>query len=762
MDFGTGQLALEAPGMAGPAGLAGTPMYLAPELFAGAEPTAQTDIYSVGILLFQLVARTYPVHGHTLRDLRAAHETGRKKYLRDERPDLPDVFIRAVEKAIATDPASRFESAGAMEAALAAVVVAPETATTAPAQPPATVRPDTPRRARVWLAVTAGLVAAVAAAVVLRGVGGAPGRKSMGNGGGAGGSTPVVVPGSTSVAVRKVSIPGGYATGRPSPDGRLFSFSDQTGNLAVVEMATGTVRRLTTAEPDVEYATASAISADGRLAAYTWQALDGRVELRTIGTDGKHTRVLLRRDDVEDARPIEWTRDGTAVLCDLNDGKGAHQLALVDDPQGDVRVVAALGTAAPRHASLSPDGRFVVFDHPPREDNAARDVFVVGADGTDRRALIAHPANDHSPVWTPDGRRVLFVSDRSGANDVWAVDVANGAALGQPKLLHRGIGLMWLLGLTDSGSYYYESIEGAVDVYTADLGADGIERAAPLGSTYAGSNMSSAWSPDGRRIAYASRRSLVGFDRHSTTLVIHDLDTNESHEHVPSIDGFMVTGWSPDGRQVLLHGYDPMRRGGLFATDVETGRTTPLIEAPKTGDGAAIGRGEWMPDGERILYRRGKALWWREVERHTDEMALDWRAEKIEGINGGGMGRGYKASPDGRSLAFSAFVRHGDTRGTSLRIKPLGEPSRELLRVSHPQIVVLQDWMPDGRALLFTKANVGQKQALWQVPVEGGEPTPLPVGMGLRDVSVSADGQRITFTSGAPTLEVWVLENFLQ
>jgi Tol biopolymer transport system component len=387
---------------------------------------------------------------------------------------------------------------------------------------------------------------------------------------------------------------------------------------------------------------------------------------------------------------------------------------------------------------------------------------VVGADGTDRRTLIAHPANDHSPVWTPDGRRVLFVSDRSGANDVWAVDVADGVALGHPKLLHRGIGRMWLLGLTDSGSYYYQSIEGVVDVYTADLGASGIERAAPLGSTFVGANLSSAWSPDGRRIAYASRRALVGFDRRATTLVIHDLDTKQSHEHVPAINAFLVSGWSPDGRQVLLHGYDAMGRAGIFTIDAETGQMTPLVPAPTTGDGGMIGRGEWMPDGTRILYHHDKALWWRSVEHHTDEMALDWRAERIEGINGGGTGRGYKASPDGRSLAFSAFVRDGDTRGTSLRIKPLGEPSRELLRVTHPQTVVLQDWMPDGRALLFTKANVGQKQALWQVPVEGGEPTPLPVGMGLRDVSVSPDGHRITFTSGAPTLDVWVVENFLQ
>lgn len=763
MDFGTGRLAMEAPGKPEQSGLAGTPMYLAPELFGGAEPTVQTDIYSVGVLLFQLVTRTYPVHGTTLRDLRAAHETGRRKYLRDERPDVPDAFVRVVEKATARDPAARFESAGAMEAALTSVVVAPETIATAPAAPLPRARPDSRRRSRAWMAAMAtGLVAAVAAALVWRGAG----REASGHGteagGGAGGSTPVPMPAlANSVVVRKVAIPGGFSTGRPSPDGKLFSFSDETGNLAVVEMATGKVRRLTTAEPDVEYADGSAISADGRRAAYAWQTLDGRLELRTVGTDGKRARVILRQDDVEGASLFEWARDGSSVLCDLSSAEGAHRLVLVDTSQAEVRVVAALGTVAPRHASLSPDGRLVVFDGPPREDDVARDVFVAGADGAGRRALIAHPANDHSPVWTPDGRRVLFVSDRSGAMDVWAVAVADGAAVGQPKLIHRGIGRMWLLGVTDSGSYYYESIEGAMDVYTADLSTGGIQRAAPLASTFAGSNMSSAWSPDGRRIAYGSRRSLVGFDRRSMTLVVHDLDTKEGHEHVPAVNHFMVSGWSPDGRQVLLHGFDPMGRGGVYGIDVETGRMTPLVVAPKTGESAAIGRGEWMPDGDRILYLRGKALWWREVERHADEMALDWRAEKIHGINGGGMGRGYKASPDGLSLAFSGIVGDGNTYGTSLRVKTVGQPSRELFRVNRPEIVVFQDWMPDGRSLVFTKAHVGRKQSLWQVPVDGGEPTPLSLGMGLRDVSVAPDGQRITFTSGAPTLDVWVLEHFL-
>jgi len=102
---------------------AGTPLYLAPEVFRGAPRTVASDVYSLGVLLFYLVTGTYPVDGATLTELGRRHDQpGARRLLRDVRPDLPVNFIRVVEQALADDPQARYPSAGTFESALSAIV----------------------------------------------------------------------------------------------------------------------------------------------------------------------------------------------------------------------------------------------------------------------------------------------------------------------------------------------------------------------------------------------------------------------------------------------------------------------------------------------------------------------------------------------------------------------------------------------------------------------------------------------------------------
>ena len=119
MDFGTGR-ARELPDDTAVADLAGTPLYMAPELFTGGAASAQTDVYSVGVLLYppgdrQLSARRRD------RSPRCAQGTreSRVRRLRDERSDLPAPFVQHRRaRAVAAIPARRYESAGALELAL--------------------------------------------------------------------------------------------------------------------------------------------------------------------------------------------------------------------------------------------------------------------------------------------------------------------------------------------------------------------------------------------------------------------------------------------------------------------------------------------------------------------------------------------------------------------------------------------------------------------------------------------------------------------
>jgi TolB-like protein/tetratricopeptide (TPR) repeat protein len=113
MDFGAG---LER--VAAASAPAGTPLYLAPELFAGQPATVRSDVYSLGVLLYHLLTGTYPVGGKSLHDVRLTHERGERTALADVRPDLPRRLIRAIEHAIDPQPERRCESAAALGTAL--------------------------------------------------------------------------------------------------------------------------------------------------------------------------------------------------------------------------------------------------------------------------------------------------------------------------------------------------------------------------------------------------------------------------------------------------------------------------------------------------------------------------------------------------------------------------------------------------------------------------------------------------------------------
>ena len=129
--------------------IAGTPNYMAPELFSGSPATVAADIYAMGVLLFYLVSGQHPARLGGLTAKEAASAIAQRRTLTDLRPDLSESFLRTVSVALDVDPAKRFASAGQLAESLAESLGAPLPVD--PALPPA--RPFWKRK--LWTGVAA-------------------------------------------------------------------------------------------------------------------------------------------------------------------------------------------------------------------------------------------------------------------------------------------------------------------------------------------------------------------------------------------------------------------------------------------------------------------------------------------------------------------------------------------------------------------------------------------------------------------------------
>jgi serine/threonine-protein kinase len=156
MDFGSASRFLGSHDES-PAGVQGTPLAMAPEVLRGEPATPAADVYSLGVLLFRLVAARYPVEADSLEQLRETLERGTPLTLRALCPDVPLAFSRVVERALEREPGRRVASAAEMERLLAEALSSDWGRAEVPA--PTTSRAAPARRQRAAFAAIAGVLA---------------------------------------------------------------------------------------------------------------------------------------------------------------------------------------------------------------------------------------------------------------------------------------------------------------------------------------------------------------------------------------------------------------------------------------------------------------------------------------------------------------------------------------------------------------------------------------------------------------------------
>ncbi len=758
MDFGTGHDLQAVPSRSGD--LSGTPLYLAPEIFAGSPATVASDVYALAVLLYRLLTGRYPVEGRTLDEVRAGHAAGSRAVALDT---LPRAVVDTITRGLVADPRHRYTDAEAFAAALLDVQSKPSARNTRPAVHPLAL-----------VAAAAVTVATLAMAVTSDVARSASLRRGDGNGA-APGATPLGV--AATATYHPLTPPLSDYLGRPSRDGRYQPYMDHPGgNLWYWEMATGTSHQITTVSPNSgDSGGHSAMSPTGDRIAYSWYTNGKGYDLRVVEVATGQTTVLVAHGVVASQTPLEWSADGSQILCWLEHADGRIDMALVPVDGAQPRVLQSFQRGHPRQASLSPDGRFVVYDVPRDFRSMEWQLMVLDTrQPAQPRVLIDERANNLSPFWTPDGSGVFFTSNRSGALEGWVVPVSHGVAQGQPVQVASQLAGAMPLALTADGAYHYLLDTSDLDVYAASVdltpgASSAVGTPTRVSPAVVGGRAGPGWSPDGRRLAFITRvpstSVQLSMNRGANHITILDLATGRFRDVVPRLSALHLSAprWSPAGRTVAVRGVSLENQIGYFEVDVTNGETRPILVDSESNE-SAYGLHQWSSDGNALIYRHApRGLVARDIATGHETVLVDWRANGFFGFHG------FAISPDGASVAFGAGSRRQPNVKRSVYVQSNGAQPRALFTVAPSEFVVVQGWTPDGD-ILFTRYKAGEDatvipQQMWRVSMVGNDAVDTTVRIpGFTQpyfTALSPDGRRLAYTLGQTRAEQWVMKGFL-
>jgi Tol biopolymer transport system component len=444
-----------------------------------------------------------------------------------------------------------------------------------------------------------------------------------------------------------------------------------------------------------------AFSPDGKFLAYVTDErgnLDIVVEPRGGGAP-----IRVAATDADEAQPA-WSPDGTKIaFCSARDHGGRLNFALgqfaltelVDGRGGDLFIVPALGGTAVKlvddgyYPAWSPDGKRIVYQS---NRGGQWDLWTISSDGGQPARLTNDAEFDYQPSWSPDGRWIAYGSGVSGATNVRAVPAAGGAPT---ELTHVATFVLHPSWSPDGSSIVYSTFDNVTNVWelpVSDGRAAGAPRRVTLGG---GQDVDAAVSRAGTSIAFATTRTNGDiWELALPSGTLRQVTSETTLEQYPEL--------SPDGKTLLA---ESDRKGQSAIWTLEpSGRFREQVSP------GGAREAHWSPDGRRVSYILGGTI-------HLHSLG------NVAGVDTGVRSTGAAPfSPDGTMLAFTA---PGDTTLSLYTIS--SSAVRRLGAAPGAKGVEDPTWSADASALV---AHVGKEMTreLWIFPADGSAPKRLTNG----------------------------------
>jgi Tol biopolymer transport system component/serine/threonine protein kinase len=723
----TATLEWDSDQLTGPGTALGTVAYMSPEQALGEELDARTDLFSLGVTLYEMATGILPFQGVTSGALFNAiiHQPplspGPSKSKLS--PKLEEIIGKCLEKSRAL----RCQSAAELNADLKRLKRELETgrvsSTAAVAQQP------THGLRMSWAIVT--VIVVLLAGYFIR-------NKFSGN---------AAHPLSSARLVQLTTTEGLHEYPAWAPDGKRIAFSMPVNGFKKIFMKPlqGDPQQLTVGDmDDIE----PQWTPDGQSILFV-RSNQPRGKLEPGDVFGRYDFGDVWKKDLasgkeekflENAFHPSFSADGKKIAVYAS-WAGPTRIWIVDAQGHNPQQITSDSSEAVDHLepNWSPDGNSIVFQDLERTKFSIKAVMVATRTIT---ALTEGRFHDLNPVWSRSGNYIYFSSDRGGGLNIWRTRVsAKGEPIGVPQQVTMGSGQDVQLAMAPGG----QQLAFAILRQNADLwrlpvspqtGAATGNPEEVEASTREDSR--GAWSPDGTQIAFNSDRSG------EMNIYLHSLLDHSIRRVTSGPGGDFQPQWSPDGKRLVFFS---SRAGDadVWLVDLATSALTRL-----TSDPALDINPFFSPDGQYIAFqsdRSGRLEVWVMRSDGSEQRQL----AKI-----GVMGHFLRWSRDGENVIFRCPCG-GKPQSYQVSLKG-DDPvtlNSEIVGGSHMSL------SPDHSLIM----DVLRHKTLWVSPVTVGKPVKVyefPDGVSRIDYPVwSPDGKWLLFDRFRPQGgDIWAIEDF--